>query len=198
MTDVFPLAMGMAPNLARTFYPMQLTTGFTWQLAGQNIASKYWATLQEARANFLALVSTRILLKLFQYLANNPTGDLAEHLFCKAFGWDQASNSVKGFDATGAGDIRYQIKSRRLHQANTSRQVSALRQLESGPFDILAGVLFAPDYTVQRAALIPISVVQAHAHYRSHTNAHIFHLRDALWDLADVEDATEALRAVVL
>ena len=24
--------------------------------------------------------------------ANNPTGDLAEYLFCKAFGWTQAGN----------------------------------------------------------------------------------------------------------
>ena len=130
--------------------------------------------------------------------ANNPTGDLAEYLFCEAFGWKQAQNSESGFDATGPDGIRYQIKSRRLHQKNTSRQVSALRQLETEPFDILAGVLFAPDYTIQRAALIPISVVREHARYRKHTNAHVFHLRDAVWDLAEVEDVTDALRAVVL
>ena len=130
--------------------------------------------------------------------ANNPTGDLAEYLFCKAFGWEQAANSESGFDATGEDGIRYQIKSRRLHRPNTSRQVSALRRLETGPFDVLAGALFAPDYTVQRAALIPISVVREHAAYRSHTNAHIFHLRDAVWGIAGVEDVTDALRAVVL
>ena len=28
--------------------------------------------------------------------ANNPTGDYAEWLFCRAFGWEQAANSVKG------------------------------------------------------------------------------------------------------
>jgi hypothetical protein len=32
--------------------------------------------------------------------ANNPTGDFAEYLFCAAFGWQQAPNSERGFDAT--------------------------------------------------------------------------------------------------
>lgn len=41
--------------------------------------------------------------------ANNPTGDYAEWLFCQALGWDQAANSVKGFDATDASGVRYQI-----------------------------------------------------------------------------------------
>ena len=32
--------------------------------------------------------------------ASNPTGNLAEFLFCRAFSWKQAPNSEKGFDAT--------------------------------------------------------------------------------------------------
>lgn len=31
--------------------------------------------------------------------SNNPTGDLAEYLFCKAFGWTQAGNSHANVDA---------------------------------------------------------------------------------------------------
>ncbi|NIJ42358.1 hypothetical protein FHS78_002652 [Parvibaculum indicum] len=53
--------------------------------------------------------------------ANNPTGDLAEHLFCKAFGWQIASNSEKGFDATGEQGRRIQIKGRRLHRHSKTR-----------------------------------------------------------------------------
>lgn len=34
--------------------------------------------------------------------ANNPTGDLAEYLFCAAFGWAQEDNSAKAFDAADA------------------------------------------------------------------------------------------------
>jgi hypothetical protein len=42
--------------------------------------------------------------------ANNPTGDLAEFLFCRAFGWEQASNSKRGYDAKGHDGTLYQIK----------------------------------------------------------------------------------------
>jgi hypothetical protein len=40
--------------------------------------------------------------------ANNPTGDLAEHLFCKAFGWKQSGNSNPNIDAIShpARDVR--------------------------------------------------------------------------------------------
>src|SRR5207253_75591 len=46
--------------------------------------------------------------------ANNPTGDLAEYLFCKAFGWNQAGNSHPNVDAIGTDGTRYQIKGRRI------------------------------------------------------------------------------------
>ena len=35
--------------------------------------------------------------------SNNPTGDLAEDLFCKAFGWKQVGNSQLNIGAIGAG-----------------------------------------------------------------------------------------------
>ena len=68
--------------------------------------------------------------------ANNSTGSLAEFLFCRAFFWQQASNSEKGFDASDGDGKRYQIKGRRLHRRNKSRQLSAIRDLDG--FDVLA------------------------------------------------------------
>lgn len=59
--------------------------------------------------------------------ANNPTGDLAEYLFCKAFGWKQADHSSANADATGSDGTRYQIKGRRITRQNGSRQLSAIR-----------------------------------------------------------------------
>lgn len=59
--------------------------------------------------------------------SNNPTGDLAEYLFCRAFGWKQAGNSNPSLDATGPDGTRYQIKGRRLTQDNGSRQLSAIK-----------------------------------------------------------------------
>jgi hypothetical protein len=77
---------------------------------------------------------------------NNPTGDLAEYLFCAAFGWTQENNSAKAFDATGEDGTRYQIKGRRIHRRNGSRQLSAIR--DPNGFDILAAVLFDDNYGV--------------------------------------------------
>ncbi|MEX0645392.1 MAG: hypothetical protein WD076_08775, partial [Parvularculaceae bacterium] len=69
--------------------------------------------------------------------SNNPVGDLAEFLFCQTFGWTQASNSETGYDASKEG-VRFQIKGRRLHHRNASRQLSAIRNLAAGHFDFLA------------------------------------------------------------
>ena len=126
--------------------------------------------------------------------ANNPTGDLAEYLFCTAFGWAQENNSAKAFDATGEDGTRYQIKGRRVHRRNGSRQMSAIRDPEG--FDVLAAVLFDESYRVLRAALIPASVVRDHSRFIEHTNSHKFLLRDALWDVCGVVDVTEQLRSV--
>jgi hypothetical protein len=92
--------------------------------------------------------------------ANNPTGDLAEYLFCKAFGWQQSGNSNANIDAIGTEGATYQIKGRRLHARNKSRQLSAIRDFERKHFKYLAGVLFAEDYSVFRAAIIPYAVVE--------------------------------------
>lgn len=126
--------------------------------------------------------------------ANNPTGDLAEYLFCAAFGWAQESNSAKAFDAKGGDGTRYQIKGRRIHRRNRSRQLSAIRDLSG--FEILAAVLFDDEYRILRAALIPAAVVREHSTYIRHTNSHKFLLRDAIWDVPGVVDVTAHLHQV--
>jgi len=128
--------------------------------------------------------------------ANNPTGDLAEYLFCKAFGWEQAGNSHANVDAIGSDGTRYQIKARRITRYNNSRQLSAIRDLGGGHFDFIGGVLFNEDYTVMRAALIPHSIAVERATFVEHTNSHRFLLRDDVWDAPAVRDVTTELRAV--
>ena len=130
--------------------------------------------------------------------SNNPTGDLAEYLFCKAFEWKQADNSEANLDARGLDGTRYQIKGRRLTRHNGSRQLSAIRDLDGNHFDFLAGVLFEEDYSVLRAALIPHSVVAELATFGAWTNSHRFLLRDNIWEMFGVRDVTETLRAVTL
>ncbi len=128
---------------------------------------------------------------------NNPTGDLAEHLFCTAFKWTIAPNSAKGYDATDRVGKHFQIKGRRLSQDKTSRQLSAIRNLDQKPFDTLAGVLFDKNYSVLRAALIPHKVIEQHSYFSRHTNSHIFLLKDKVWDIPSVVDVTDLLRATV-
>lgn len=125
--------------------------------------------------------------------ANNPTGDLAEYLFCRAFDWQQAANSEKGFDATDGEGRRYQIKGRRLHRLNKSRQLSAIRDLNG--FDTLAAVLFDDDYRVFRAALIPREIARARSKFIKHTNSNKFMLTVSVWDSPGVTDVTAELRA---
>jgi hypothetical protein len=128
--------------------------------------------------------------------SNNPVGDLAEHLFCRAFGWKQAPNSMRDADATDAAQMRYQIKGRRLTMHNNSRQLGALRDLPAQGFDVLAAVLFQEDYRVLRAALIPHTRVVELAKRVERTNSWRFLLRDTIWSVADVRDVTDDLRRV--
>ena len=128
---------------------------------------------------------------------NSPTGDLAEHLFCQAFGWDQAPNSEKSFDATTLAKERVQIKACRLAHGKTSRQLSAIRNLDAGAFQWLGGILFDHDYGVLRAALIPHAYVLANTTRSKHTNSRIFYLRDAVWDDPTVRDVTEEIRGAL-
>ncbi len=128
--------------------------------------------------------------------SNNPTGDLAEYLFCKAFDWNQVGNSNANTDATGLEGRRYQIKGRRVTKHNNSRQLSAIRDLEGAHFDFLAGVIFSEDYTVIRAAIVPRLVVLERAKFVQRTNSYKFFLRNDVWSTLDVRDVTAELRAV--
>jgi hypothetical protein len=128
--------------------------------------------------------------------SNNPTGDLAEYLCCKALRLSQEGNSSPNIDAVGPDGARYQIKGRKLTRQNGSRQLSAIRDLSGAHFDFLAGVLFNEDFTVLRAALIPYSVAVQNATFVARTNSHKFLLRDEIWNAPGVVDITPSLRAV--
>ncbi len=126
--------------------------------------------------------------------SNAPLGDYAEWLFRKAFQWEPAGNSHKDVDAIGSDGARYQIKSRRIHNRNKSRQLGALRRLDERNFDTLAAVLFNEDFTVMRAALVPHQLVLDNSAYVAATNSGRFQLQDNVWDWESVEDVTKELR----
>ena len=130
--------------------------------------------------------------------SNNPAGDLAEKLFEKAFGWTLTGNSHKHTDAIGPDGSRYQIKARRMTKYNSSRQLSAIRDLRGANFDFLACVLFEENYGVLRAAIIPYSTVVEHSQFVAHTNSFKFFLREGVWEIPGVRDETANLRSVAL
>ena len=122
---------------------------------------------------------------------NNPVGDYAETLFCRALNLEQSPNSQRDVDATDSDGTRYQIKGRRLTLHNSSRQLGALRRIPDKNFDVLAAVLFNEDFSVMRAALIPHSVAVERSKYVKATNSWKFMLTDNIWSLEGVVDATE-------
>jgi hypothetical protein len=134
---------------------------------------------------------------------NNPTGDLAEYLFLKAFPrWKPEGNSRAHYDAIGPAPkkLKYQIKGRRITHLNGSRQLSSIRDLKKGHFDFLAGLLFKEDYGVYKAVLIPHAVILKLAAEDEYVNGHRFLLRDDLWEskwkVKGVVDVTAKLQSV--
>ena len=66
--------------------------------------------------------------------------------------------------------------------------------ISDDPFDRLAAVLFASDFTVHRAALILIAVVRSRVRRSARTNSDVFHPRDDVWNEPGVVDLTDQLR----
>jgi hypothetical protein len=158
----------------------------------------------------LKSLSNRDLLKLYTELmaelrsrevirsSNGPGADVAEGLVAKALSLTLNSASTAGYDGIDPRGRKVEVKCRRLTRHNNSRQLSAIRNLESAHFDFLAGVLFNEDFSVMKAALIPFQVVKDHAVFVKHTNGWKFVLRDSIWLLPGVEDITERLHQVEL
>lgn len=132
--------------------------------------------------------------------SNNPVADYTEWLVSSKLGLELRGNSASGFDAVDAKGTRYQIKGRRLTKQNPSTQLSQLRRLDGSPFDLLAGVVYNPDFSVAYAALVPLAVVRERSTFSEHTNAYIFHMKLGLLSVPGVVDITPelAMHAVAL
>jgi len=126
--------------------------------------------------------------------ANNPLADYAEGLCKRALKLTLASKSTAGYDGIDPSDRTIEIKARRITKENGSRQLSAIRGLEHGHFDFLAGILFTADFAVWKGCLIPYAVIKQHSTPTVHTNSHRFLLRDAVWSLPGVQDITDSLK----
>lgn len=126
---------------------------------------------------------------------NNPAADYTEYLVSTRLGLTLAGNSSSGYDAVDSEGRRYQIKGRRVTPQNPSTELSALRKLDTRPFDSLVAVVYRPDFTVDYAAQVPHAVVAELASFSQHTNAHRFHMRRSVLADERVTDLTPRLVA---
>lgn len=98
-----------------------------------------------------AAVSEELRFRDILRSTNKPTGELAEYLFCTAFGWARR-NSNANIDAVSPDNFRYHMKGSRMTRYNNSRQLSAISDFQGQHFDFLAVVLFTEHYDDHRAA----------------------------------------------
>ena len=129
---------------------------------------------------------------------NNPVADYAEYLVCKALSLTLADKSAKGYDAVDSSGRHYEIKARRQTKRSKPTRFSAIRDLESKHFDFLVAVLFAEDFAVKRAGLVPFDTVVQISFRQEHVNGWIVPLTDGLWSATGVTDIREKLREVQL
>jgi hypothetical protein len=125
---------------------------------------------------------------------NNPTGDYAEWLVSCKLGLELAGKSCKGYDATDAQKVRYEIKARRVTPTNPSTQMSPIRDLAGAHFDFLIAVVLDRDWNVSAAVKIPHRVVPVVASFKKHVNGHVMHLGPGVFSAAGVEDITAVLQ----
>jgi hypothetical protein len=122
--------------------------------------------------------------------SNSPTGDFAEWLIANQLGLTLVENSTSGYDAIDSTGVKFQIKSRRVTSHNKSKQLGAIRNLESHDFDFLIAVFFNELFEVEKVVKIPHELIDKYAKYRKHVNAHILVLNDIMLRDPLVEDLT--------
>jgi hypothetical protein len=127
---------------------------------------------------------------------NNPVADLTESLVAIALQLKLVDGSTTGHDAIDTQGRRYEIKGRRITRHNKSRQLSFIRGMDKDHFDFLVGVVFAEDFSILKACLIPRALVLKLAKYVKHVNGWRLMLTDNVWNESDVQDITSVLQIV--
>jgi hypothetical protein len=122
--------------------------------------------------------------------SNSPVGDYTEWLVANKLGLTLVKNSTSGHDAVDAFGMKFQIKGRRITSHNQSRQLSAIRNLESHDFDYLIAVLFNEQMKVLQVVKIPHEIIEKYARFSNHVHAHLLILRQNILNDPMVEDIT--------
>ena len=144
--------------------------------------------------NYYAQILDELRIRKIIRTANSPIGDYAEWLVANQLGLTLVANSMSGHDAIDSSGVKYQIKGRRITQRNRSRQLGAIRNLESHDFDFLIAVLFNEQVEVEQVMKIPHDIIVKYARYSKHVNAHILVLGGNIFNNPMIEDLTSQFR----
>lgn len=125
---------------------------------------------------------------------NSPVGDIAEWLVSKRLQLTLTTPSNRSYDAIDANGARYQIKARWCPGTNRSKQLGAVRDLASDPFEFLVAVVFDGDFIVDYAAMIPLAVIKERSTYVTRTNSHRLSFPRSILHVAGVRDITAELQ----
>ena len=126
---------------------------------------------------------------------NGPVGDYAEWLVSTKLGLALEPNSKKGYDAIDTDNgLKYQVKSRWMHQGDNSRQLNVIRHYDRNQFDYLIALIFNNVFDVAEAYKIPHDVIGEFFEYKSYQNGHIVTLTQSFISDPRVEDITEIFR----
>jgi hypothetical protein len=146
--------------------------------------------------NYYAQILDELRVRKIIRTANSPIGDYAEWLVANQLGLTLVANSTSGHDAIDSSGVKYQIKGRRITQRNRSRQLGAIRNLESHDFDFLIAVLFNEHVEVEQVLKIPHDIIGKYARYNKHVNAHILVLGGNIFSNPMIEDLTPLFRKI--
>ena len=124
---------------------------------------------------------------------NNPVADYCEHIVQKALKLKLKPNSNKGYDATDSKGFRYQIKSRRITESNSSRELGKFCDIKKAKFSYLVAVLFNGDFSIKEAYKIPKRLVVRYGRHNERKNEHKLILSGEILNAKGVERIDEKL-----
>lgn len=126
---------------------------------------------------------------------DSPIGGYGERLVARAFGGERQGNANKSVDVVAPDGTRLQVKTRWLPLERDSRQLSAIRNLDTVGFDYVVAVLLDADFGVMEAYQIPHAAVARLAARAAHTNSHRLVLNPKVCRDPDCRDITDMVRA---
>lgn len=161
----------------------------------EDLSSRSVASLLAGYAAALAELKRRGVVRT----DNAPAGDYAEWLVAKALGGTIAvSTSEKSWDINAPGYGLLQVKCRLVSTPPKAGQIQT-SPFRSWDFDRAAFVMLSgQDYSVVRAALVPVDAVRAAGQRRDHVGGWVVQMRPSLLQAEGAEDISERLRAAAL